>query len=431
MDATLSSLLKSNGVHEDVTKALETAKCHKVEHFANWFDEAKDIKDFIASTPQRESTGEKAKLKHCWARAKELETRQIKRSAQGLADEPLDDPLPAEQQRDLCASAISKYKWECIDPRTIAADHLFAKIRREFVAWQPSMIELAKVRSLADAQRNGNSSKKHRSMVNDVTIIVGREDDKATHLTIVTFMHALEILCKTWIVTGNYDVPISADATTNRLMVELHEMEQYRLEFKMKIIELLPRFTEASIVRAMVFLEEYFRAKAIEKARSSQKIPWGKGLVQGTTENAHMWAQAREYLVDRYSGNPGTSPRQDARTPARLPFVPNARNEPRTPRRPSKGSGAFASRFAKGGGKGRKGKEGRKGKDNIKWYKEAAGEARFCMYYNRSSKGCSAANCQDKHACNAVLENGTPCGKKHPRVEHVDSLHGKTQRVGS
>ena len=45
------------------------------------------------------------------------------------------EPLPLGLLQYLYAEAIARYSWVYIDPRTIAADHLLARIRLELDAW--------------------------------------------------------------------------------------------------------------------------------------------------------------------------------------------------------------------------------------------------------------------------------------------------------
>jgi len=223
-------------------------------------------------------------------------------------------------------------------------------------------------------------------------------------------------------------------------MVELHEIERYYLEFKMKIIELSLCFTEVSIVRAMVKVEEYFRTRAILKTRSSHMIPWGKGLIQALSENADAWEEAKGYLVDknqvaqssvarlhaRPSEGPGYERPQQAQTGvARLHARPYERPKYERPQQrtiPPWVAKAKQCTVIKGSVKTQI-------SQGIKWYKERPGEAILCMHYNRSLRGCYDPDCGAVHACNAQLRSGLPCGMAHPRILHDDAVHGRSLKV--
>ena len=58
--------------------------------------------------------------------------RALKRLAEGLTEEQIDEPLAPEVQRDLIKVAADYYHWGNIDARRIMSDRQMARVRREF-----------------------------------------------------------------------------------------------------------------------------------------------------------------------------------------------------------------------------------------------------------------------------------------------------------
>jgi len=107
MDGDLVALLRTNGVPDKVIEALGAAKCHKLSLFANGFDQPSEIKDFVNTVQaHKDDLAVKAVLKVSWLKAVEMNQRAVESAAQGLEDEHLDDPLPAEQYRDSSTTAL-------------------------------------------------------------------------------------------------------------------------------------------------------------------------------------------------------------------------------------------------------------------------------------------------------------------------------------
>ena len=122
--------------------------------FAHWFDDNAEISTFLETIDAAKGNpAQRAAMRFSYTKSKELTTRALKRSAQGLGDESIDEPLPPEHQRDLLARANTLYRWGVIDSRQICCDMQLAKIRREFQNCQPSMLQGGKVRTLAQSQR--------------------------------------------------------------------------------------------------------------------------------------------------------------------------------------------------------------------------------------------------------------------------------------
>merc|ERR1712139_636858 len=104
-------------------------------------------------------------------------------------------------------------------------------------------------------------------------------------MDIVSWPIAFNLVTRTWIVTGCFNVPTKKDSQDDCLICELHEIEEYEFSFIDRIMDLRERSTDFSVIKALTWAEEQFRAKAIELTRSEARIPWSKALVRALAEN--------------------------------------------------------------------------------------------------------------------------------------------------
>ena len=113
---TLAELLKDNGlpvvVGEQLAKAPSGLKT--VKEFANFFESKGEVNSlFCRHIELLKNDGTAiANLKQAWREADALVERHLKRSATGLPEEALEDPLRSEVQGSLKATFFSTYKFE-------------------------------------------------------------------------------------------------------------------------------------------------------------------------------------------------------------------------------------------------------------------------------------------------------------------------------
>jgi hypothetical protein len=269
MDAELIALFEANSVHAAVIEKFRKSKCTKISTFAMWFDDINSgVAPFLESVAEvKDDLSQKPCLKFCAIKAVELTKAQVIRSAQGMQDQPLDEPLPAEQHRSIINTAVVRYRWNNLDSRSYVCDSQLAKFRREFAAWQPSMASLAKLRSLAMSQRNPTAKK--LKMTGGVSIQLGTSvEDAWNTMDIISWPENFSLAVRSWAIAGCYDVPEQADSNKTIKMCEFFQADAYRFEFTCKIRELRERFSDASRIRGLSMSEEAFRAKAIDLCRS-------------------------------------------------------------------------------------------------------------------------------------------------------------------
>ena len=301
MEGDLSALLAANSVHADLIEKFRAARCTKVQLLAHWFDAPEEIKGWVHSVAStKDDIQQNASLKCCVEKAKELTKASIARAALGMADMPVDEPLPAEQHRNMMSVATALYRWVSIDNRTICNDTQMAKFRREFQAWQPSMHVFAKVKTLAQSQKAHTVMAKRQKIGEGVSLQFGSSaEDGYANMDIVTWPMMFQVIVKSWAAAGAYDVPEQKDSAKEIKMCEFAHADAYRLEFVAKIKGLRERYVDGSIVKALSTTEEAFRSRAIELCRSEQHIPWGLALLKCLSDRVEIWNTMRDHLVER------------------------------------------------------------------------------------------------------------------------------------
>jgi hypothetical protein len=85
------------------------------------------------------------------------------------------------------------------------------KFKREFTVWQPSMINLSKLNTLA--QSRTTVPPKRQKLGDGVSLQVGASlEDHYTQLDIVTWPEMFTLIVRSWSIAGAYDVPEQKDS---------------------------------------------------------------------------------------------------------------------------------------------------------------------------------------------------------------------------
>ena len=196
-------------------------------------------------------------------------------------------------------------------------------------------------------------------------------------------------------------------------------LSQYRSEFIKQGWKRADKFTWASIVEYLTQVEEQYRARAIELARSG--TPWGHSLIAALKEDRQPWDDHKDVL-------------QTSRPPAPPPSLCWNCSNP-------VGKGKVAKVIGKGNSPGAKVQKTQGQKTQTQANTPASGSegwrkwptSRFdrnqkeiCIMFN-DSRTCSNP-CPNKrlHVCNVKLSSGQVCGStSHCRRTHVPSQHGQ------
>ena len=180
--------------------------------------------------------------------------------------------------------------------------------------------------------------------------------------------------------------------------------------------------TQDSVLTYVTQTEELFRSKAIELARSKDRVPWGRALLQAASAECNKWNDNKTLLR---RPQPAAQPRNTGSF-ARRNFSSQRTHQTRN--RPTAFNGPSSRPRPSWQGKGKsRGKSKGRGLATAKVNKDGM---TFCKPYN-DTRGCDRS-CPfgELHACDVVLAAGRVCGRRdHTRLTHDEGRHGKAQRV--
>ena len=142
--------------------------------FANFVDQAAEIKsEIMDKTTLGGNRSALSALKQSWRECEAIVARGIKRGAEGLQEEAIDDPLAAHVQDSIERTFNAYYHWTLSASRR-ASDNTLGRFRREFEQCTPTVSAALKIKSLAQASK-GADSKKHR-LSDDVAVELRARD---------------------------------------------------------------------------------------------------------------------------------------------------------------------------------------------------------------------------------------------------------------
>ena len=380
MDAALVSLLQDkNKVDKTLVAYIGSIGCNTVATFANWVDTKAEIGDaFLKNSPLKGNLAEQANLKMAWREAEGLVTRGIKRAADGLDNEALDDPLQEGVFKTVTQAFKTQYNWQDnLDSRRVGNDSLHGRFRREFERKQPSMYSFLKAKPLSMSTKEPPIKKTKLS--NELELHATTKDDVMGQATLSKWFSSFDIVTNTWAVTGCFDVTHKGET---RKYAHWAELTSYLYEFQAKANELRDtHYGDTKIYLYLSAMEEEFRAKAIELCRSGEEVPFGDALKRSIKENAHLW-QEKRHLVEGQQQRSGGG---RGNYQSNLQPLPAASFQ--TPKNPSNSP---------------------------------------CKFFN-SNNGCTNKKCQFAHTCNRKLQSGKLCGQNHVAQSHDEGKHGKVQ----
>ena len=134
-EGSLDELLKANGLPDLVAVELAKApfKITTVTQFANYFETKAEVYSlFLGKVAAMKDEGDVvANLKQCWRTAEACVTRAVKRVADGLPEEDLEDPLRTEIRTGLEDTHRITYKFS-LPPMWTCFPSLLGRFHREF-----------------------------------------------------------------------------------------------------------------------------------------------------------------------------------------------------------------------------------------------------------------------------------------------------------
>ena len=419
MDDELRRMLRGKKVDEAVVTFMESPACNCInfEVFANFVDEAKELNArILAKTTKKDDDAQLAVLKQAWRETDAIVKVRIKRTADGLSDEMVDEPLDAEVQRNILATFRKMYKWNSIPAKQMGDDFLIGRVRREFERRQPSMWAVNKVRTLAHSRRSVPAKKQRIGSRLSIQVDGHESDDDGvdpandTMPELFQYLTQLQILCLVWAIAGCFSVDHNGE---KREYVTWPEACAYFHVFQSRAFKLLGSHTTGVTLRYISTIEEHMRTQAIDLARSEDVVPWGLALSTALKDESDIWNERKDLLRGAGAGGSQQSQRPPVQT--------------------ALGNGGSNNDAAADSGKGRgknsqsSGSQQQSLPSRKKWKTQTLNSRnqKFCKAFN-DKRGCER-NCPrgECHACDIQLATGRACeSKTHNRNTHDAASHG-------
>jgi hypothetical protein len=199
-------------------------------------DSRSDIKEAIRNSiaSRKTNAADLAKVRQAWRQADASIARGVKRCAEGLDNEALDDPLQEEVFKAITKTFRQFYNWPgSFDSRRIGCDALHGRFRREFERRQPGMYTILKAKPSAKRQREGQVKKTKLSEGLELVQAAKEVGDGPASLS--KWFTCFDIVVNTWAVTGCFDIQYLGVA---RKYANWSEVSAYMFEFTSKANEL-------------------------------------------------------------------------------------------------------------------------------------------------------------------------------------------------
>ena len=296
----LVAILRNNSVPQGIIEHLEKSGCTTVKMLANWVDEPKELKAAVLSQCQdfKDDNMALAAVKQSWKEADAINTKALKRGADGMEEVNMDEPLSKFEQDSLDQNFLTLYNWE-LEPGNRAIDSILGRFRREAVKYSPSMFPAIKMRTMSQSLRN-ISGKRHKlsdDIQLDITDFALEPDDgNAGSLRARLFQY--ELMANTWALAGCFKVQWAGKEI---LYCHWQLATQYVRNLRQRTEHLVDQgISEASVINFLVTCEETIRGFAIENTRlKNNPMPWGTSLITAMREHAYVWQDKRDLLGRR------------------------------------------------------------------------------------------------------------------------------------
>ena len=211
-------------------------------------------------------------MKHAWREAeKKTEQRLSKASPDLTSLEDLESGLPHAVQEELETAFLRRHSWRASDPRRLDPTAFSAAC-----AETPSVFKVSKVRtriqtSLADPW-------KRRRISQHVSLTLVSELPEETPISgIMDFFGKLHVLALSWAVAGNTAEHWKG---SDKLFAHWSELSDYIEGLQERVLEMRGQHSEASLLAYVCVVEEEFRSRAVELARTpGAPTPWSAALL--------------------------------------------------------------------------------------------------------------------------------------------------------
>ena len=396
--AELAGLFKDAGVKDELTQWCEQTGILTVRHLGNFCDTADQVGDRLVAASglfvndpsdkvgQRAYNMQTSLMKQAWKEADAQVTKHLKRQAEGLPSEAIDEPLSDTVRTQVNDTFYAKYSFD-LDTYLRPADTLLGRVRREFEKQTPSFLPLAKIRSI-HTQTRTEDPKKHKAGEGITLVIENEFQTQRPSMKYRAVLLRLEVLANTWGMAGCY-VVIGRTA----LMCHWQEAVKYYRTLRDRTEPLLDVYSEESVVEYLISVEESFRGHVLDLVRRRENpMNWGEALTTVLEKHTVVWTDASHIL--------------------------------------SAGRGGGAARMQAAGSP-----RGQAASSSVGQVSDRVGKLCTCTDNNKKQRICKAFNdsrgcpkpCKKGgvHCCDIELESGGCCGQSHPRLSHDPAKHGR------
>ena len=391
-DGGLAQIFTLTGVNSLITAKLTAEGVTTLMEFTNMWTkagyetEATEYRNEVESLKDVRVEGSRLRAAIVLARA------VLDRPPINAEDKAINDwecPLDAAAKESISKSWKARYGVVLtmyLDP----ADPLVNRLYREFRQNSPSLIPVAKIRSVYVDHNPSPEKKVH--LPGGLSLTVAGQEQKEVVRDVAHYYYALRILANASAKAGNYLVPSKAEKDANVVFAPLDVNLDYAdLAFRNTLKQ------SGSPYSTMKWLEDndlHTRGLMINFMRGG--YPQGEALLKAIKETEIKWASPGPAMVRR--------------------------ERSRSPRRGAGGGGGNGAKKTRLGktqtrtletkGKGKGG-----GKNHVTYASVLKGGKKVCRAYNLGN--CADGKCPHNglHKCN-VIENGRVCGGNHPSKNH-------------
>ena len=112
MNSDLVAALLANAVPQAAIDHMPSKGCLTIKQLANWTENRSEVADgFFLSSPHAKDPATVAGTKQAWRELSAIVDRQVKRTAEGLDSEIMDEPLHFAIQQSMEVAFKTKCSW--------------------------------------------------------------------------------------------------------------------------------------------------------------------------------------------------------------------------------------------------------------------------------------------------------------------------------
>ena len=414
---TLAALFKDNDLDSEVLQALAEKPfgLTSVKHFANFFETKGDVQElFLKGSKWKDDGTVVANVKQAWREAEAMVSRGLKRAADGLPEEAIDEPLRKPIEEGLKTTFYTLHGIQ-IPALWLGTPSLVGRLYRELQKrLSHTAMRMDKVKSVDQALQSGPPQLKRLRLANDVEVSLGEQSQPEYIGAIYQYTLKLKTFLFSLAYAGAWKV---TEDSIEVAWVPLQLCLDHLANAEGFIARNSGSIPDHQLLRAVEKRDETVRSKWAELYRGCS-ASYGKVMKESEAFASTIWiadivAAATDHSQRGGDGNRKQKQQQQQQQQGgggrRIDSVDLTRTDSSaflngSPSRPL----AITNAAARYGSK-------------IKTCKTDPKKQRYCKAWNdlRNGSGCTVKSCSDRHACDVLLPSGKPCDGSHRRAHHT------------